>query len=63
MTQVIFCDMVPLRQRPHYFSMVLGSWSIGSIIGPVLGGSLVERASWRWCFHINFPFCVVGLDN
>ena len=61
MTQVIFCDMVPLRQRPHYFSMVLGSWSIGSIIGPVLGGSLVERASWRWCFHINFPFCVVGL--
>jgi MFS family permease len=61
LTQVIFCDMVPLRQRPQYFSMVLGAWSVGSIIGPVVGGSLVETASWRWCFYINFPFCGVGL--
>jgi MFS family permease len=47
-TQVIFCDIVPLRQRPKYFAMVLGAWSIGSIVGPVVGGSLVEHASWRW---------------
>ncbi|KAI0616956.1 major facilitator superfamily transporter [Pyrenophora tritici-repentis] len=60
MTQVIFCDMVPLRQRPQYFSMVLASWSIGSIIGPVIGGAFVESASWRWCFYINFPFCFLG---
>lgn len=62
MTQVIFCDMVPLRQRPQYFSMVLASWSIGSIIGPVLGGAFVESASWRWCFYINFPFCFLGFS-
>ncbi|CAN9331264.1 unnamed protein product [Alternaria alternata] len=60
MTQVIFCDMVPLRQRPQYFSMVLASWSIGSIVGPVVGGAFVESASWRWCFYINFPFCFLG---
>ncbi|KAG9203476.1 hypothetical protein G6514_002843 [Epicoccum nigrum] len=59
-TQVIFCDIVPLRQRPKYFAMVLGSWSIGSIVGPVVGGALVENASWRWCFHINYPFCGIG---
>ncbi|RYO27756.1 hypothetical protein AA0113_g12246 [Alternaria arborescens] len=62
LTQVIFCDMVPLRQRPQYFSMVLASWSIGSIIGPVLGGAFVESASWRWCFYINFPFCFLGFS-
>lgn len=61
MTQAIFCDMIPLRQQPKYFSMVLGSWSIGSIVGPVVGGALVEHASWRWCFHVNYPFCGVGL--
>ncbi|KAI0571355.1 major facilitator superfamily transporter [Pyrenophora tritici-repentis] len=60
MTQVIFCDMVPLRQRPQYLSMVLASWSIGSIIGPVIGGAFVESASWRWCFYINFLFCFLG---
>lgn len=30
MSQVIFCDIVPLRQRPKYFALVLGSWSIGT---------------------------------
>lgn len=58
--EVNFCDIVPLRQRPKYFSMVLGSWSIGSIVGPVIGGTLVEKTSWRWCFHINYPFCFIG---
>lgn len=47
-TQVIFCDIVPLRQRPKFFAMVLGAWSIGSIVGPVVGGVLVENTSWRW---------------
>ena len=60
LTQVIFCDIVPLRQRPKYFSMVLGCWSIGSIVGPVVGGKLVESTSWRWAFHINYPFCAIG---
>ncbi|KAL1800697.1 hypothetical protein ACET3X_001039 [Alternaria dauci] len=60
LTQVIFCDIVPLRQRPKYFSMVLGCWSIGSIIGPVVGGKLVETTTWRWAFHINYPFCGIG---
>ncbi|KAH6859278.1 MFS general substrate transporter [Alternaria alternata] len=60
LTQVIFCDIVPLRQRPKYFSMVLGCWSIGSIVGPVVGGKLVESTTWRWAFHINYPFCGIG---
>ncbi|KAL5115176.1 hypothetical protein ACEQ8H_006930 [Pleosporales sp. CAS-2024a] len=61
LTQVIFCDIVPLRQRPKYFPLVLGSWSIGSILGPLIGGLLTEKASWRWCFDINYPFCGIGL--
>jgi MFS family permease len=49
-----------LRFRPKYFSLVLGAWSIGTIIGPVTGGAFVENTTWRWVFIINFPFCLLG---
>src|SRR5207248_8793957 len=38
----------------------IGTWSgftaITTAVGPVLGGWLVEHASWRWAFFINLPF-------
>ncbi|KAJ4291343.1 hypothetical protein N0V88_006351 [Collariella sp. IMI 366227] len=61
MGQVIFADIVPLRQRPKYFSLVLAAWALGSVLGPVIGGAFVEHAVWEWCFYINFPFCAIGL--
>jgi EmrB/QacA subfamily drug resistance transporter len=38
------------------------AWSgIGAMIGPPLGGLLVQVASWRWIFFLNLPFAVVAL--
>ena len=59
-SQIIFTDIVPLRQRPKYFSVVLGAWALGTVVGPFIGGLLVEKTNWRWCFYINFPFCAIG---
>src|SRR5207237_4867306 len=45
----------------------IGTWSgftaITTAVGPVLGGWLIEHASWRWVFFINVPLAtiVVGL--
>ena len=37
----------------------IGTWSgftaITTAIGPILGGWLIEHASWRWVFFINVP--------
>ncbi len=41
----------------------IGTWSgftaITAAIGPVLGGYLVEHASWRWVFFLNLPLAIV----
>jgi len=43
----------------------IGTWSgftgITSAMGPVLGGWLVENASWRWIFFLNVPLAAIVL--
>ena len=46
----------------------IGTWSgftaITTALGPILGGWLIEHASWRWAFFINVPLAavVIGLS-
>src|SRR5256712_889838 len=44
----------------------IGTWSgftsITSLVGPVLGGVLVEYASWRWVFFLNVPLAAIVLS-
>ena len=41
----------------------IGTWSgftaITTALGPVLGGWLIEHASWRWVFFINIPLAAL----
>jgi EmrB/QacA subfamily drug resistance transporter len=50
---------------PDRRGRAIGIWSgftsITSAIGPVLGGWLVEHASWHWVFFINLPLAVAVL--
>jgi EmrB/QacA subfamily drug resistance transporter len=43
----------------------IGRWTafsgIGILVGPLLGGELVDVASWRWIFAINPPLVVIAL--
>ena len=34
---------------------------LGPILGPILGGWLVDEVSWRWIFYINVPIGIVAL--
>jgi MFS family permease len=58
---LIVCDLLPLRERSQYLGIVLGACAVGTLAGPVIGGALVSRASWRWAFWINLPVCALTL--
>jgi EmrB/QacA subfamily drug resistance transporter len=34
---------------------------LGPVLGPVLGGLIVDNLSWRWIFYVNVPIGVLGL--
>ncbi|KAJ7580939.1 MFS general substrate transporter [Mycena floridula] len=53
----IISDIVPLRQRGLFQGFTGIIWSLGSLVGPFIAGSLAERASWRWLFYMNIPLC------
>jgi EmrB/QacA subfamily drug resistance transporter len=45
--------------RPEDRARAIGAWSalggVAAAVGPLVGGWLVEAASWRWVFVINLP--------
>lgn len=52
---VIVSDLVPLRERGNFIAIVLIVYSIGSSMGPFVGGIIVQRTTWRWVFYVNLP--------
>lgn len=61
MTFAVIGDIVSPRQRGRYIGLLAGVWAFASVIGPLIGGFLVDRASWRWVFLINLPVGLVAL--
>lgn len=47
------------HDRGRAFGTWSGFTSITSAVGPVLGGWLIEHASWHWVFFINLPLAAI----
>jgi len=60
MSEIIVSDIVPLAERGAYQGILILVWSFASAIGPPIGGSLAQKASWRWLFYINLPLTGVA---
>lgn len=60
LTEILITDLVPLRERGKWFGFQSLTWALGSVTGPLIGGSFAQKASWRWIFWINLPFCGLG---
>jgi EmrB/QacA subfamily drug resistance transporter len=51
----IIADLFPPEQRGKAYGFNSVGWSMGAVLGIVLGGAIVTYISWRWIFWINVP--------
>ena len=52
--------IVPREQYMSAMTFVTTPGQIGPLLGPALGGVLVQYASWHWIFLINIPVSIIG---
>ena len=53
MAFILIGEMFTLEQRAKMQGFFSGVWGVSSIIGPLLGGFIVDKLSWHWVFYIN----------
>jgi len=59
--QAIIADVVPPRERGKYSGLFGAVFGAATVLGPLLGGFIVEYWSWRWIFFVNIPFGAIAL--
>lgn len=52
--------IIPREQFLSAMSLMSLAGLLGPLMGPILGGWLVEYASWHWIFLINLPIGILG---
>lgn len=65
LTGILIADIVPLSERAKYFGMLSAIWSLGTVVGPVIGGCFAEKATWvrtflflLWLFNNNISLAL-----
>lgn len=50
---IMIGEMLDLEQRAKMQGLFSGVWGVASVIGPLVGGFLVDQLSWHWVFFVN----------
>jgi len=60
LSQAIFYQIFPPGQRGMALGFALMGWSVGPAFGPLMGGNLLESASWRAVYTMTLPLSAAG---
>lgn len=54
-------DIYTTEERAHIQGYLSSVWGISAIMGPAVGGILVQYASWRYIFWVNIPLGLLSM--
>jgi EmrB/QacA subfamily drug resistance transporter len=60
-TMAVITRTFPAGQRGQAMSLWGATAGVATLVGPLLGGLLVDGPGWQWIFFINVPVGLVGL--
>jgi len=61
LTYIVLSDISSPEKRGKMMSIASFVWGVASVLGPTIGGFIVNYFSWRWIFFINLPVGAVSL--
>lgn len=56
----IITEAFPPRERGRALGITGAIVSVGIVLGPTLGGLLIDSLGWRWIFFVNLPIGIIG---
>jgi EmrB/QacA subfamily drug resistance transporter len=60
LTQALVAELAGPKRMGRAVSIISIPVLVAPLLGPVVGGVLIQHLSWRWLFLFNAPFAVVG---
>ena len=61
LSQALIGEVVAPRLRARNQTWFAIIFTLASVGGPVIGGFVVQHASWRWLFLVNLPICAIAV--
>ncbi|KAI9831665.1 MAG: hypothetical protein M1819_004731 [Sarea resinae] len=58
---VIIGKIATVEKISLYMGIMTSVFSLANLLGPILGGVIVDNATWRWVFLLNGPGIVLSL--
>ena len=59
-TMAIITRIFPAQRRGQAMALWGATAGVATLVGPILGGLLVDTLGWEWIFFINLPVGVIG---
>ncbi|MGU3472038.1 MDR family MFS transporter [Paenibacillus sp. D51F] len=60
LSQTIIGDIFTAEQRAKWQGVFGAIFGLSSVIGPFIGGVIVDNVSWHWIFLMNVPFGIIS---